>query len=112
MERRLAAILLTDMVGYSQLMGLDEEGKGTIARQKAHREEIIGPKISGHGGRIVKTTGDGVLVEFPSVVDAVKCAVEVHFRSSTLAELEPIKQPLWQAMRKDRSAGGQNEDGP
>ena len=76
MERRLAAILLTDMVGYSRLMGLDEEG--TIARQKAHREEIIDPKISAHGGRIVKTTGDGVLVEFPSVVDAVKCAVEVQ----------------------------------
>ena len=76
MERRLAAILLTDMVGYSRLMGLDEEG--TIARQKAHREEIIDPKISAHSGRIVKTTGDGVLVEFPSVVDAVKCAVEVQ----------------------------------
>jgi adenylate cyclase len=76
MERRLAAILLTDMVGYSRLIGLDEEG--TITRQKAHREEIIDPKISTHGGRIVKTTGDGVLVEFPSVVDAVKCAVEVQ----------------------------------
>jgi len=76
MERRLAAILLTDMVGYSRLMGLDEEG--TIARQKAHREEIIDPKISAHGGRIVKSTGDGVLVEFPSVVDAVKCAVDVQ----------------------------------
>jgi adenylate cyclase len=76
MERRLAAILLTDMVGYSRLMGLDEEG--TIARQKAHREELIDPKISAHGGRIVKTTGDGLLVEFPSIVDAVKCAVEVQ----------------------------------
>jgi adenylate cyclase len=76
MERRLAAILLTDMVGYSRLIGLDEEG--TITRQKAHREEIIDPKLSAHGGRIVKTTGDGVLVEFPSVVDAVKCAVEVQ----------------------------------
>jgi adenylate cyclase len=76
MERRLAAILLTDMVGYSRLMGLDEEG--TIARQKAHREDIFDPKITAHGGRIVKSTGDGVLVEFPSVVDAVKCAVEVQ----------------------------------
>ena len=76
MERRLAAILLTDMVGYSRLMGLDEEG--TIARQKAHREDIFDPKIAAHGGRIVKPTGDGVLVEFPSVVDAVKCAVEVQ----------------------------------
>jgi adenylate cyclase len=76
MERRLAAILLTDMVGYSRLMGLDE--KDTIARQKAHREELVDPKISEHGGRIVKSTGDGVLVEFPSVVGAVKCAVEVQ----------------------------------
>ena len=76
MERRLAAIMLTDMVGYSRLMGLDEEG--TIARQKAHREEIIDRNISAHGGRIVKTTGDGLLVEFPSVVDAVKCAVDVQ----------------------------------
>jgi adenylate cyclase len=76
MERRLAAILLTDMVGYSRLIGLDEVG--TIARQKSHREEIIDPKISAHGGRIVKTTGDGVLVEFPSVVEAVQCAVEVQ----------------------------------
>ena len=76
MERRLAAVLLTDMVGYSRLMGLDEEG--TIARQKAHRQEIIDPKISAYGGRVVKSTGDGVLVEFPSVVDAVKCAVEVQ----------------------------------
>ena len=56
MERRLAAILLTDMVGYSRLMGLDEEG--TIARQKKHREEIIDAKISGHGGRIVKTRSE------------------------------------------------------
>jgi adenylate cyclase len=76
MERRLAAILLTDMVGYSRLMGLDEEG--TIARQKTHREEIFDPKIFAHGGRIVKSTGDGLLIEFPSVVDAVKCAVEVQ----------------------------------
>ena len=76
MERRLAAILLTDMVGYSRLMGLDEEG--TITRQRAHRDEIFDPKVSAHGGRIVKTTGDGLLVEFPSVVDAVKCAVDVQ----------------------------------
>ena len=61
MERRLAAILLTDMVGYSRLMGLDEEG--TIARQKAHRKQIFDPKISAYVGRIVKTTGDGLLVE-------------------------------------------------
>ncbi|MGI9521728.1 MAG: adenylate/guanylate cyclase domain-containing protein [Hyphomicrobiaceae bacterium] len=76
MERRLAAILLTDMVGYSRLIGLDEAG--TLARQSAHREEIFDPKISAYGGRIVKTTGDGLLVEFSSVVDAVKCAVELQ----------------------------------
>jgi len=76
MERRLAAILLTDMVGYSRLMGLDEEG--TIVRQTAHKKEVFGPKISEHRGRIVKSTGDGLLVEFPSIVDAVKCAVEVQ----------------------------------
>ena len=76
MDRRLAAILLTDMVGYSRLMGLDEEG--TIARQKAHRDEVFDPRIAQHGGRIVKTTGDGLLVEFPSVVDAVRCAVELQ----------------------------------
>ena len=84
MERRLAAIMLTDMVGYSRLMGHDEAG--TVARQKAHREEIIDPNISAHGGRIVKTTGDGVLVEFPSVVDAVQCAVEVQ---QEMAQNEP-----------------------
>jgi adenylate cyclase len=76
MERRLAAIMLTDMVSYSRLMGLDEEG--TIARQRAHREDVFDPKIAQRGGRIVKTTGDGLLVEFPSIVDAVKCAVEVQ----------------------------------
>jgi adenylate cyclase len=76
MECRLAAILLTDMVGCSRLMGLDEED--TIARQKAHRDEVIDPQISSHGGRIVKTTGDGLLVEFPSVVDSVKCAINVQ----------------------------------
>jgi TolB-like protein/Tfp pilus assembly protein PilF len=75
-QRRLAAILAADMVGYSRLMGADEEG--TISRQKAHRAELIDPVITSHGGRIVKTMGDGLLVEFPSVVDAVKCAVEVQ----------------------------------
>ncbi len=76
MKRRLAAILAADMVGYSRLMGADEEG--TIARQKAGRSELIDPEIAKHGGRIVKTTGDGLLVEFPSVVDAVRCAVQVQ----------------------------------
>ncbi len=75
-QRRLAAILAADMVGYSRLIGADEEG--TIARQKTHRAELIDPEITSHGGRIVKTMGDGLLVEFPSVVDAVKCAVAVQ----------------------------------
>ncbi|NKB48959.1 MAG: adenylate/guanylate cyclase domain-containing protein [Alphaproteobacteria bacterium] len=75
-QRRLAAILAADMVGYSRLMGADEEG--TIARQKSHRAELIDPQFASHGGRIVKTTGDGLLVEFSSVVDAVKCAVVIQ----------------------------------
>ena len=75
-ERRLAAILAADVAGYSRLMGADEEG--TLERLKAHRRELIDPKIREHRGRIVKTTGDGMLVEFPSVVDAVRCAVEVQ----------------------------------
>ena len=74
--RRLAAIFAADMVGYSRLMEADEEG--TIARQKAHRKDLLDPKIAEHDGRIVKTTGDGMLVEFASVVDAVKCAVEMQ----------------------------------
>lgn len=76
MERRLVAIMMTDIVGYSRLMGLDEEG--TVSRQKAHRDEVFDPKITQHGGRIVKSTGDGLLVEFSSVVDAVNCAIEAQ----------------------------------
>jgi adenylate cyclase len=79
--RRLTAILAADMAGYSRLMGADEEG--TLDRLKAIRREISDPKIEGHHGRIVKTTGDGLLVEFGSVVDAVRCAVEVQ---QTMAE--------------------------
>jgi adenylate cyclase len=74
--RRLAAIFAADVVGYSRLMGADEEG--THERLKAHRRELVDPKISEHSGRIVKTTGDGMLVEFASVVDAVRCAAEVQ----------------------------------
>ena len=75
-ERRLAAILAADVAGYSRLIGADEEG--TLTRLKAHRRELIDPKISEHKGRIVKTTGDGVLAEFASVVDALRCAGEVQ----------------------------------
>ena len=75
--RRLTAILAADVAGYSRLMGADEEG--THERLKAHRRELVDPKVTEHHGRIVKTTGDGILVEFPSVVDAVRCAVEVQW---------------------------------
>jgi adenylate cyclase len=74
--RRLAAILAADVAGYSRLMGANEEG--TLNRLKALRRELIDPKIAEHRGRIVKTTGDGMLLEFASVVDAVRCAVEVQ----------------------------------
>src|SRR6266851_4236295 len=73
-ERRLAAILAADVAGYSRLIEADEEG--TLGRLKALRAEVIDPKIALHHGRIVKTTGDGLLVEFASVVDALRCAAE------------------------------------
>jgi TolB-like protein len=75
-ERRLAAVLAADVVGYSRLMGLDEEG--TLARLKVIRKTLVDPAIAEHRGRIVKTTGDGVLVEFASAVDATRCAAEVQ----------------------------------
>ena len=75
-ERRLAAILAADVIGYSRLMGRDEAG--TLARLKLHRRELIDTKIAEHKGRLVKTTGDGMLIEFPSVVEAVACAVAVQ----------------------------------
>src|ERR1700758_5748619 len=74
--RRLAAILAADVVGYSRLMGADEEG--THERFKAHLRELLDPKIREHHGRIVKTTGDGMLAEFGSVVDAVRCAADIQ----------------------------------
>ncbi len=77
-ERRLAAVLAADVAGYSRLMGVDEVG--TLAALKAHRREIVDPAIAAHHGRIVKTTGDGMLVEFASAVDAVTCAMAVQTR--------------------------------
>ena len=74
--RRLAAILAADVVGYSRLMGADEEG--TLERLKTHRRQLIDPQIGDHRGRIVKTTGDGLLAEFGSIVDAVPSAVAVQ----------------------------------
>src|SRR5215471_17149244 len=73
---RSGSVLAADVTGYSWLMGADEEG--TLERLKALRRELIDPKIAEHHGRLVKTTGDGLLVEFPSVVDAVRCAVEMQ----------------------------------
>src|SRR5689334_11358310 len=75
-ERRLAAILAADVAGYSRLMGEDEAG--TLARLRTHRRELIDPQVSKHKGRIVKTAGDGILMEFPSVVEAVACAIAVQ----------------------------------
>jgi adenylate cyclase len=75
-QRRLTAILAADVAGYSRLMGADEEG--TLAQLKAHRRALVDPKIAEHRGRIVKTTGDGMLVEFGSVVDALRCALEMQ----------------------------------
>jgi adenylate cyclase len=75
-ERRLAAIFAGDIAGYSRLMGADEEG--TLHQLKSIRKELVDPKITEHRGRIVKTTGDGILVEFTSAVDAVRCAVEIQ----------------------------------
>ncbi len=75
-DRRLAAIFAGDIASYSRLMGADEEG--TLRQLKAHRKELVDPKITEHRGRIVKTTGDGMLVEFVSVVDAVRCAVDIQ----------------------------------
>src|SRR5437764_8798956 len=75
-QRRLTAILAADIAGYSRLMGADEEG--TLAQLKALRHALLDPKIEEHQGRIVKTTGDGTLVEFASVVDALRCAIEIQ----------------------------------
>jgi TolB-like protein/class 3 adenylate cyclase len=76
MERRLAAVLAADVAGYSRLMGRDEEG--TLANLKSFRKTLVDPQIGAHRGRIVKTTGDGMLVEFASAVDAARCAVEIQ----------------------------------
>ena len=88
-ERRLAAILAADVAGYSRLMGFDEVG--TLKALKSHRKEVVDPAIAAHNGRIVKTTGDGMLVEFPSVVDAVTCAVAVQSKMAERNEDAVVK---------------------
>ena len=75
-QRRLAAIVSADVAGYSRLMGRDDSA--TLTALKAHRRELIDPKIAEYAGRIVKTTDDDLLLEFPSVVDAVRCSIEVQ----------------------------------
>ncbi len=85
MERRLAAILAADVVGYSRLIEADEAG--TLTAMKAHRRELWTPKIEEHGGRVVGTAGDSILVEFGSAVGAVECAVAVQ---QGMAELETV----------------------
>lgn len=91
-QRRLAAIVSADVVGYSRLMGVDETG--TLAALRAHRAEMIDAKIAEHGGRIVKTMGDGLLLEFPSVVNATACAVQMQesmaLRNAEIAEDQRI----------------------
>src|SRR5215213_6026481 len=92
-ERRLAAVLAADVVGYARLMERDE--RGTFERLKAHRKEMIEPLIAEHRGRVVKLMGDGALCEFPSVVDAVACAIliqhEMTGREKDAAEDERIR---------------------
>src|ERR1019366_2675048 len=77
-ERRLAAVLAANVAGYSRLMGRDEEG--TLAHLKSLRKKLVDPAVAAHRGRIVKTTGDGMLVEFASAVDAARCSVDVQSR--------------------------------
>ncbi len=92
MERRLAAILAADVVGYSRLIREDEAG--TLGALKAHREQLIAPKVAERKGRIVKLMGDGLLVEFPSAVEAVQCAVEIQHtiadRNATVSDEKRI----------------------
>jgi adenylate cyclase len=91
-DRKLAAILAADVAGYSRLMGADEEG--TLARLNRLRREVVDPVIAGRKGRIVKTSGDGLLAEFPSVVEAVLCAAEIQERAEAAAASEPDDRRL------------------
>ncbi len=91
-QRRLAAVLAADVAGYSRLMGTDEEG--TLHALKAHRRDVVDPAIASHRGRIVKTTGDGMLVEFSSAVDAVRCAVDVQRGMAERNETVPVDRRI------------------
>jgi len=89
-ERRLAAILAADVAGYSRLVGQDEEG--TLAALRVLRRELIDPAVAAHRGRIVKTTGDGLLVEFASVVDALRAAAAVQGEMAGRNADDPVKR--------------------
>ena len=91
-QRRLAAIVSADVVAYTRLMERDEAG--THARLKARFTELVEPKIAEHGGRVVKLMGDGLLAEFPSVVDAVNWAIEVQAKVAELSAEEPDEQRI------------------
>jgi class 3 adenylate cyclase len=91
-NRRLVAVLAADVAGYSRLMGIDEEG--TLARLKAIRKALVDPTIAAHRGRIVKTTGDGMLVEFASAVDAARSAIEVQREMSSRNADVPQEQRI------------------
>ena len=97
-ERRLAVILAVDVAGYSRLMGADDEG--TLAALRSVRRELANPKIAEHRGRIVKTTGDDLLADFASVVDAVRCAVEAQQEMIARNAAAPAERPnfAWASM--------------
>ncbi len=95
MTRRLAAILAADVVGYSRLMGRDEQG--TLTRLKGHRTDRLEPVLARHSGRLVKLTGDGVLVEFPSAVDALGAAIEFQQLMMEANAASPRTRPLYSA---------------
>ena len=92
-EHRFAVIMCADVVGYSRLMGVDEEG--TLAALRAVRRDLVDQKIAEHRGRIVRTMGDGLLVEFNSVVDAVRCALKVQGEMPQHTEEMPADRRIW-----------------
>src|SRR3984885_2194676 len=106
--RKIAAILVADIVGYSRLTGVDEDR--TLARLRGLRSDLIDPAIDAHHGRIVMRTGDGSLIEFRSVVDAVRCAVEVQSglaeRNAGLPPEKRIEFRVWDSSRRRGRGGG------
>src|SRR5271165_7036709 len=111
--RKLAAILVADVVGYSRLTGADEEG--TLARLRTLRSDLINPTIAIHNGRVVKRTGDGAIIEFRSVVEAVRCAIEVRSglaeRNAGLADDKRIETRVGIHPRGCRRGGRRRSDG-